>query len=145
MFAIDYFVPEYFSTDFWSFGIDTVLPVSTLVSAPSVTVAGATSYNIQIRYTDNISIDISTIGTGGIRVTGPKSFVSNPSFVSIDINTNGSPRVATYRLTPPGGSFNNADNGTYTISQIAGSVRDVSGNLIGASVLGSFVVNIPRK
>ena len=36
--------------------------------------------------------------------------------VSASATTNGTPRTATYRITPPGGTWDPADNGTYTLT-----------------------------
>ena len=41
-------------------------------------------------------------GTGWDRVKGA-GFTALPEFLGVDLNTDGTPRTATYRLTPPGG------------------------------------------
>ena len=56
--------------------------------------------------------------------------------------TNGTPRIATYSIAAPGGSWDGADNGTYTISMQADQVVDIDGNAAGAVPLGSFSVAI---
>ena len=56
--------------------------------------------------------------------------------------TNGSPRTATYQITPPGGSWATADNGTYTVSMNADQVNNVNGNFTPAGSLGTFAVAI---
>ena len=59
---------------------------------------------------------MSTLDNNDVRVTGPNGFSVVPTFVGVDQTTNGTPRVATYRLTPPGGFWDGADVGTYTVS-----------------------------
>ena len=46
------------------------------------------------------------VNPGGLRAT----------FVRVDSTTNGAAREATYRITPPGGSWDAADSDTYTIT-----------------------------
>ena len=67
-------------------------------------------------YTDPSGIDAATIPNGSIQVTGPNGYLDFPTLVSLDVPGNGSPRVATYRSTPPGGYWDNPDAGTYTVS-----------------------------
>src|SRR5205823_5885352 len=65
--------------------------------------------------------------------------------VTVDAGTNGTPRVATYTFTPPGGSWDGPDSGTYTVSIAANQVFDTDGpNAVAAGTLGTFAVLIPR-
>ncbi|MBK6724986.1 MAG: hypothetical protein IPG58_17485 [Acidobacteria bacterium] len=54
---------------------------------------------------------MSTLNGADHNVTGPNAFGATPLFISVDVNTNGTPRVATYSLIPPGGSWDAGDNG----------------------------------
>lgn len=126
-------------------GGDTTAPTATL-SVAGVTNAGATSHGFSVTYADNVAVLVSSLGSGNVRVTGPNGFSQIASFVGVDVNSNGTPRVASYRITPPGGAWDFADNGTYTVSLVAGQVRDTAGgggNAAAAGDLGTFVVNIP--
>ena len=38
--------------------------------------------------------------------------------------TNGTPRTGVYTVTPPGGSWDSGDNGTYTIGMVGNQVSD---------------------
>jgi len=109
----------------------------------NVTTPGATSYAFTVTYSDNVAIDVSTLGNNDVRVTGPGGFNVLATFKSVDINTNGTPRVATYELTPPGGAWDGGDNGTYTASMESGAVTDTSATPVPAGPLGSFLVQIP--
>src|SRR5262249_30127820 len=64
-------------------------------------------------------------------------------FVGVDVNTNGSPRTATYRFTPPGGSWDGTDNGIYTVTQVANQVLDTTGRAAPPATLGTFRVVLP--
>ena len=51
--------------------------------------------------------------------------------------------VADYRVVPPGGSWDAADNGTYTVRLADNQIKDFSGNFAVGGVIGSLVVDIP--
>jgi len=120
---------------------DSVAPTANLASVPSVSVPGATTYSFTVRYADNIAVNTSTMGYGNIRVTGPNGYNQLPVYLGADQQTNGTPRVGTYRITPPGGSWDAADDGTYSIAVVANTVGDTSGNKVPAGTLGSFQVS----
>jgi hypothetical protein len=120
---------------------DTTKPTATATAAP-VTKAGATSYTFTVTYADAGGVRASTIGTGDVRVTGPNGFSQLATLVSVNSSTNGTPRTATYRITPPGGSWGATDNGTYTISLVAGQVSDTSDNTVNAATLATSSVSI---
>jgi predicted outer membrane repeat protein/parallel beta-helix repeat protein len=120
---------------------DATGPMGSLSSAPAVTDASnATQYDFTVTFSDNAAVNVSTLDSTDVRVTGPGAFSALATFVSVDNNTNGTPRVATYRLTPPGGTWDSADNGTYTVALEDSQVRDVSGNNAVAATLGTFTV-----
>jgi hypothetical protein len=121
---------------------DTTAPTVTLSSAPGVSAAGGSSYTLSVRYQDDTAINVGTVGTGDLRISGPHSFSGTPVFLSIDNSANGTPRTVTYRLTPPGGSWDYADNGTYTVTLLANQVYDTTGNGAAAKTLGTFQVTL---
>jgi CSLREA domain-containing protein len=111
-------------------------------TAANVVTGGATSYTFTVTYTGDTAINVGTLGNGDVNVTGPGAFNAAATFVSVDNNSNGSPRVATYSITPPGGSWNTADNGTYNVAMQTGQVADNLGNFVAAGDVGAFTVNI---
>jgi Bacterial Ig-like domain/Calx-beta domain/Right handed beta helix region len=114
-------------------------------TAPPVTASGATSYQFTVTFTDPQGPGgaINTAGIVGnnsaVRVTGPTGNNIPVTYVSIDNAANGTPRTATYSITPPGGSWDPLDSGTYTVSVAAGQVADVDGNFVVADTIGTFV------
>jgi Ca2+-binding RTX toxin-like protein len=100
----------------------------------------AASHTATITWSDSGSgVDASTIGTNDITVSGGPSAVTVSS-VSTTAGANGA-IIATYTLTSAGG-FTSADNGTYTISRVAGAVEDIANNGITAGTQDTFAVNI---
>ena len=113
-------------------------------SAFNVTAAGASNYTFTVTYSDNIAIDVAGIDGADIKVTGPNGFSQLAQRVGVNDGTNGTPRTATYKITPPGGTWNSQDNGSYTLALQANQVYDVAGNAVAASAaLKTFSVAIP--
>ncbi len=125
---------------------DPIPPESSLTSAADVTTAGSTIYQFTVTYTDNAAINVASLDNSDILVSklGGFAFSSNATLINVDNAANGTPRVATYQIAVPGGSWDFADNGTYQINLRAGQVRDASGNAAVPKLLGSFNVTIPE-
>jgi len=125
-------------------GGDTTAPTAAIGSHPNVT-GTASYYDFTVVYSDDAAVDVASIATGNVVVSGPNAFSGTPTLQSIDTNTNGTPRTATYRLTPPGGSWDNGDNGTYTIDTAdpPDAAVDTSGNPVASTTLGTFTVSVP--
>ncbi|HZL34917.1 MAG TPA: Ig-like domain-containing protein [Tepidisphaeraceae bacterium] len=114
----------------------------TAASQPAnVNGSGAASYSFLVVYRDNFSLDISKFDSQDIVVAGPTGVATPATFVSVNSPYNGMPRTVTYAITPPGGAWTPADNGTYTIALQAGQVFDTAGNPAAPATLATFVVN----
>src|SRR5205814_2480358 len=61
----------------------------------------------------------------------------------LDNSTNGTPRTATYQFLAPGGSFDPADDGTYTVTLQSNQVFDVTGLPVPDGIQGFFQVVLP--
>jgi CSLREA domain-containing protein len=120
---------------------NTSAPIASAMAA-NVTTSGATSHTFTVTYTGDTAINIGTLDGNDVRVMGPGGFDAAATFVSVDINSNGSPRVATYSIAPPGGGWDTADNGPYNLVMQASQVADNLGNFVAAGTLGTFTVNI---
>src|SRR5262249_10336729 len=108
----------------------------------TLTSSATNIYQFQVRYTDNVGVLVSSLADGNARVTGPNGFNQLATFVSVDDTSDGTPRTATYRITSPGPNWVSGDNGTYTVSLVAGQVSDVDGNTAGAAKVGTFSVAV---
>jgi len=118
------------------------IPIAAL-SASNVLTGGATSYTFSVTYSDDVAIKVSTLNTGDVTVSGPNGFTATPTFLGVNDNSDGTPRVATYSFTPPGGTWDTADDGTYSVSVVGGQVTDNVGNAVKAGQVGSFAVSVP--
>jgi hypothetical protein len=118
-----------------------------VATTPAVTAAGGTVYVILVTYSDDNAIQASSLGTGDLHVYGRYGyyFSVTPTFVWADVNTNGTPRLATYVFTPPGGAWGPEDNGVYTIYVDQNQVfdTDATPRSVPDGRIGTFVVQIP--
>jgi cyclophilin family peptidyl-prolyl cis-trans isomerase len=135
------------SVDSGSLGAFTVNVPSTIpqatATATGITTGATTTHTFTVTYTDDFAIDVSTLDNSDVRVTSPNGYNQLATFKSVSVNSNGTPRTATYEIPAPGATWDEADNGTYTISIEAGQVTDTSGNAVVAGTRTTFVVNVP--
>lgn len=106
---------------------------------------GTVSYRVLITYSDAVAVDVSTIGTGDIIINGPNGYSQTATFVSVNNPTNGSPRTATYLVSPPGGTWDFTDNGGYDQVVQADQVANTSGLFVQPGVVGTFFVDLPTS
>src|SRR5206468_1630830 len=125
-----------------AFEVSSIIPSADATLA-NVPFAGGTTYTFQVRYMDGTAIRVGTMGTGDVRVTGPNGFNVLATFVGVDVNTDGTPRIATYRFIPPGGTWDLSDDGTYTVTVEPNQVTNTAGTAVPPVTLGAFRVVIP--
>lgn len=95
-------------------------------STPNVTAAGAT-HTVTVVYSDPDGVSISTIDKGDLEVTRPGG--KPLKVVGFTMDQSNPTRVqAFYQVEGPGGSWDAADNDTYTSVLKSGEVTDVAGN-----------------
>ncbi|WP_445247359.1 FG-GAP-like repeat-containing protein, partial [Microcoleus sp. OTE_8_concoct_300] len=121
---------------------DVTPPTPKLGAISNITTAGGISQALTVTFSDSSGVDVSSLDNSDVVVNWSGGAIP-ATFVSVDTNSNGTPRTATYSFTPPGGSWDNADNGTYTVNLQASQVKDAVGNLSATSSLGTFGVAIP--
>ncbi len=110
-------------------------------AAPDLTDPVEVVQLIDVTYTDDLAIDVSTINGGDIEVISPDGEalfgqLLNPPSSS----TNTSPVFVTYFVFAPGGTWDEADAGLYDIRMLENAVRDTAGNAVPAGSIGSFTV-----
>lgn len=113
-------------------------PVVSGFSAPNVSVGGQTSYVFTVEYSDVEGIDVSSIGPADVTVNGGATVISGTA-----PGPDGSPKTATYTVTPPGGTWDVGDVGIYTISVVGSQVFDIHGKPVAAdATLTTFEVTV---
>jgi hypothetical protein len=111
-----------------------------VLSVSGLSSGGGTHHSFSLTYTDNRAINVSTIDSNDVRVTGPNGYNQLAQLVSVSSNTNGTPRIATYRIPAPGGVWDAADDGNYSVSMVASQVADTAGLFVPGEFLASFAV-----
>lgn len=125
----------------FSITADTNPPVA-FGSAPDIHSGGGTTQDITVIYVDNNAVDVSDIDGSDIQVIAPGATVFSASVFSVSSATDTTPVTVVYRMSAPGGTWDLADNGTYTIRAVGGEVTDTNDNPIAAGDLGTFLVDI---
>jgi hypothetical protein len=129
---------------------DATRPTATL-AAPAVTASNAATlnpYTFTVTYADNTAIAVFSLAGAVVSVTLPgggaivASVVSTSNVGLSDAVGDAQGIKVTYQITPPGGSWTPAGNGTYTVSLAGAPVTDLTGNAVAPGTLGTFSVNI---
>jgi hypothetical protein len=113
------------------------------LSAANLSAAGGSGYEFTVVYNDDTAINVASLGSGNVQVTGPNGYSQLATLVSVNDPSNGTPRIATYRIAAPGGTWDSTDSGSYNVSVQSNQVSDGEGNFVGAASLGNFLANIP--
>ena len=117
-------------------------PQASLATVAAITTGGGTTKTFTVTYTDDVAVTVSTLDSSDLLVTGPNGLSQPATYKSVSVNSDGTPRTATYEIPAPGGTWDKADNGTYHVWMVTGQVSDGNGNFVAASELGTFLVNI---
>jgi hypothetical protein len=117
-------------------------PEAVLGSIASIVADSSSAKQFTVTYSDDTAIDYSSIATGNCTITGPHGYSESATLVSVDVESDGTPRVATYSTPAPSGGWSWLTNGVYTIVLGANEVCDTSTNYIATGTLGTFVCAI---
>jgi len=101
-------------------------------------ISGNATHTFTVTYSDNNSVAVGSLDNMDIRVTGPNGYDELATLQNINDNTDGTPRVATYQIPAPGGTWDDADAGVYSVTWVMNQVEDVLGNMNASDLLGSF-------
>jgi len=119
-----------------------------LIAAPNLKRAPSGAYKLSIEVRDDDAVDVASLGSLPLRVLGPadshgKRTSYAPKLISTTPGADAAVITAQFKLSAPGGSWDAADNGTFSIKLLGDRVKDTSSAGASARTLGSFVVKIP--
>ncbi len=102
-----------------------------------VLASGDNSSTFTITFSDNAGVDPAAIQDAAsvVTVSGPNGYSTPATLVSVSGSANA--QVATYRISPPGGSWGTDDNGTYTVT-VQGPIVEGPGNPHVVLTVGTF-------
>ncbi len=116
---------------------DHTAPTATLVVRDPDIVG--TAVQIQIKFTDNLSLDSSTFAIpNAVYVVASNGFSGTAVLLSVNLAGDGASRTATYQLTAPGGTWDSPDAGRYDIYLAANTFADTGGNFVAGGYYGRF-------
>ena len=121
--------------------VDAIAPLAVL-DAPNILSAGSPVHSFTVTYSDNVAVSVASLGSSDLSVIDPNGLPLPVDFGGVDVETDGSPRAATYTLAAPGGMWTSAHNGTYQVLLNDGEVSDTGNNLKEGALLGTFTVAI---
>jgi hypothetical protein len=120
--------------------LDTIAP--TAAKRDTDVIFTNSTFTFDITYSDNVAVDINSIGVGDVLVTGPNGYSELATPIKVDVLSNGTPRTVTYQAIAPEKILDSADSGKYTIALQANQVTDTGGLAVAPGVLGSFEVSV---
>jgi hypothetical protein len=121
---------------------DTTGPTATLTRALRKR-SGSRYYAFTVTYADETGLDPATFDDFDVQVEGPGGYVRYAKLDSVGSTAPGKSRVVNYVVKGPGGAWDAADSGVYTVRLRRRQVRDLAGNAAASAVLGAFGVKIP--
>lgn len=123
--------------------VDETPPTVASVAAADITAETTDAHTIALTLTDETAIDVSTLDTGDITVTDGDGTTLTILSATVDEASNGTPRTVTYGVEAPGGTWDSADNDTYTVQLNGGEIADTEGNVMAENAtLASFTVDV---
>jgi hypothetical protein len=145
------FVPPAGAWDIGAYQFNAVPPSAPTATLSAANVTGAnsgqTSYTFSITFASNAAIAASTPAGAVVQVV-PPSGVGGPITATAVSVVAGGPTdpfgdaqsfTVTYEITPPGGSWTSADDGTYSVTLGGAPVTDIDGTAIATGTVGSFL------
>ncbi len=106
---------------------DATGPAAT-ITAGDVTSAGGSAQTLRVDYSDPAGVDVSTFGVSDLTVTGPGGAALDVISLSLAGGATATTRGVFYTVVAPGGSWDAADAGVYTVALRSGEVKDANGN-----------------
>jgi hypothetical protein len=135
---------QYFINGYVTASSGYVAPPIAELLVTDLTQADQSTKQFAVTYSDDVAIAAASLDSNDIQVTGPNGYAQFAQFVSVNTSGNGSPRTATYAITPPGGgTWSPAHNGTYLVFMRSNQVSDTEGMPVAAGLLGQFQIAVP--
>src|SRR5205814_4814372 len=75
----------------------------------------STSYRFNVTWQDDAKVDRHSLGSGDVAIDFPDGSVHSAKLLSADKSDDAQVISTVFRIAAPGGSWDNADNGTYQV------------------------------
>ncbi len=110
--------------------------------------ASLNPYTFTLTFTDNVAVEAASLPGALVQVIEPggapiaATVVGSTTSGTSDAVGDAGSIVVTYQITPPGGSWTAADDGTYTVTLGGAPVTDLAGNAVASGAVGTFSVQL---
>ncbi len=119
----------------------TNVPAASLYYAPPITTGGYGYQFFQVYYHDKNHIDFGSLSNRNLMITGPNGYSMPALYYGTFGRTTRTDVYVFYAFYPPGGSWDSADNGLYTLTLEPSQISNGQ-NFAAATTLGSLNVQI---
>ena len=127
-------------------GLDDIgwsMPPRVASTLPPVTVPGAAGHEVVVTYSHYAKLDTDSFPqVGDVYAVSPAGAVVPAAYSRMALGADGTTADVTYVLPPPGGAWDAADNGAWTLALAEGAVLSTNGQAVAGGGLGSFAVDV---
>ena len=127
-------------------GLDDIgwsMPPRAAPTLTSVTRPGAAGREVVVTYSHYAKLDTASFAQGGdVYAVSPAGVAVPATYSRTALSTDGTSADVTYVLPPPGGAWDAADNGTWSLALNDGAVLSTSGEAVAGGTLGTFTVDV---
>ena len=113
-----------------------------LLVNPVTAATAAAAEQLVVEYADPIAVDLQTVASGNLQVTGPGGTTLSATFAGFEPTGDAQAAFATYTVAPAGGAWTAADNGSYAVALLANQVRNTAVYAAADATLGTFTVDV---
>lgn len=104
-------------------------------------VRGSTAYEFAVLFSDTYGMDLASLGDNDVTVIAPDGSPTATTLVRATEQAGGIVQ-AVFRIPAPGGVWDVADDGRYTVMLATDAVYDKAGNSAAATSVGTFNVDL---
>ncbi len=118
-------------------------PPSGIANVPTNVTTADTGLTFTVTYADDQELDVSTIGDGDVRFTGPNGYSAPATLVSVS-GSGAGPVVATYHVGAPHPAWRRSDHGRYHLVMMENQVKDTQGFAVPDDVIAGVDLNVQQ-
>ena len=120
------------------------MPPRVGVLLPGVTLPSAAGHEVVVTYSHYAKIDTDSFQQAGdVYALTPGGVIVPAAYSRMALSTDGTSAEVTYTVAPPGGTWDAAENGTWSLVLAPNAVLSTTGEAVAGGTLGTFAVDVP--
>src|SRR5207248_2680485 len=127
-------------------GLDDIgwsMPPRAAPSLSGVSQPSTAGHEVTVTYSHYAKIDTNSLQQAGdVYAVAPGGAVVPAAYARTSLSSDGTAADVTYALAPPGGSWDAADTGTWSLVLSPNAVLSTTGEAVAGGTLGTFVVDV---